>query len=221
MKKIKFLFITFLGFVICFCCSGCISCRRCCISCDHASQKEFLVKEISKFEVEVEGYKLITRREVEELNSNTELGCNITYGRFFDPQYEDLSFQVNEELVQVKISDCLRPTIYYKDTVIEISAQYLEETCPTYRNIHKIWSNFQDTSSAYDYRTKEEFFFAEFDGKFFIMTFFSKMTFLLDYRNEYPATLYMYDFDTEQFLYAGSYLEDLEEKYLVVIKTEV
>ena len=76
MRRIKFLFITFLVFVICFCCSGCISCRRCSMSCNPDLQKEYLIEEISKFEVEVEGYKLITNHEWKQV-SNKE---NITYG---------------------------------------------------------------------------------------------------------------------------------------------
>ena len=214
MKRIKFLFITFLIFVVCFGCSGCS------MSCNPALLKhhKFLIKKISELTVEVDGYKLITWRELKELNSNTNPNYN-TYGYFSNSQYGSLSYKINGELVKIENSELLYPTMYYKDTVIEISTQYLEETCPVYKNSHNAWTS-NNTFLTSHYQNEEEFSFAEFDNKFFMITHFVTTLPLDKTKYEYPVMLYMYDFDTEHFLYAGSYLDVVEETDLVVVKSE-
>ena len=213
MKKIKFLFITFLVFVICFCCSGCITTW---FRWQLNNQKKHLISEMSKFEIEVEGYSMIGKSEWQ--NIQYEYGQENDIASPFKSYWDETKDTIiNNTQIRIEHISKTEIKLYYDNKDVVLNPTVLEEKNNVFKESRKIWVNKAGDPTD---TPVEDIFIAVFDNNLFIMTYTMIPTFELSYENEFPSMLFLYDLGTEQISYAGCYLEDLDNRAYAVIKSE-
>ena len=206
MRRIKFLFITFLIFVVCFGCSGCS------MSCNHNLQKEYLIEEMNKLEIEVEGYKLISYEEWEHKQTSDF----VKYEGFLG---NGKRYPV-EGIVNGKCITLTHNTINYDNITIEITKEFMASKSEIFRKAHAIWGGYSFIKNNQPNYVSKEIHTTIFDNRVFIKTYGMKEEFIKTYKDEVPAMLYMYDLESEQILYCGYYFSGIENGDIAVIKSE-
>lgn len=167
---------------------------------------EYLTKKMNEIPIECRGYKIIY--STEETIRNFEGTVTVK------------GVEVNIKKGEGK--NAKDYIINYNDKEIHINNEYMREKSNIYVYIHDIWKNFEQLKQK---ETGESRIFSVygFDDKLFIVTngLLSSWTDATDVLSEYPITLYEFNIETEEVLYAG-YLNDYTDPQIGVVikKTE-
>ena len=169
--------------------------------------RAFLTKQMDKLQPEVTGYKLVWA-ETDDRNVSGFEG----------------TVTVNKTEINIKRIDGISRNyiLNYNDKEIHISDEYMREKSEAYVYIHDIWKRWKN--KAWQYTCKSEIYsICEFDNKLFIITHGLRATVTANIWVEgmIPVTLYEFNIETEEVLYAGYYKYYANYHPLILIeKTE-
>lgn len=170
--------------------------------------KAFLKKQMDKLQPEVTGYKIVR---------TTDMDNNIAYFKG--------TVTVNETEINIQRKQGSIDSYYiisYNDKEIVINDEYMREKSEAYVYIHDIWNRWKNKSQSAVYES-EMYSVCEFDNKLFIVTngVITRLTFNIRVNGMIPITLYEFDIETEEVLYAG-YLNDYidHQMFVAIEKTE-
>ena len=169
--------------------------------------KAFLKKQMDKLQPEVTGYRI----------QRTAGGDDIAYFKG--------TVTVNETEINIQRKQGSIDSYYiisYNDKEIVINNEYMREKSKAYVYIHDIWNRWKNKSqsSVLDSRM---YSVCEFDNRLFIVTngVQTRLISNLWVDGMIPITLYEFNIETEEVLYAG-YLNDYTDPQIGVVikKTE-
>ena len=171
--------------------------------------RAFLTKQMDKLQPEVTGYKIVR---------TTDMDNDITYFKG--------TVTVNETEISIqrkkKAGIGYNYAITYNDKEIVISDEYMREKSEAYVYIHDIWNRWKNKSQPAVYES-EMYSVCEFDNKLFIVTngLHARLTANIRVNGLIPVTLYEFNIETEEVLYAGYYKDCTDSQVMIVIeKTE-
>ena len=164
--------------------------------------KAFLKKQMDKLQPEVTGYKIVR---------TTDMDNNIAY---FKGTVTVNGTDINIQRKEVSIDSYY--IISYNDKEIVINNEYMREKSEAYVYIHDIWNRWKNKSqsSVLDSRI---YSVCEFDNRLFIVTngVQTRLISNLWVDGMIPITLYEFNIETEEILYAG-YLNDYIDPQMFV-----
>lgn len=171
--------------------------------------KAFLKKQMDKLQPEVTGYKIVR---------TTDMDNDIAYFKgTVTVNGTEISIQRKK-----KAGIGYNYAITYNDKEIVISDEYMREKSKAYVYIHDIWNRWKNKSQPAVYES-EMYSVCEFDNKLFIVTngLFARVTGNIWVNGMIPVTLYEFNIETEEVLYAGYYKDCTDSQVMIVIeKTE-
>lgn len=170
--------------------------------------KAFLKKQMDKLQPEVTGYKIVR---------TTDMDNNIAYFKG--------TVTINETDINIQRKEGSIDSYYiisYNDKEIVINNEYMREKSEAYVYIHDIWNRWKNKSQPTIYDS-EIYSVCEFDNRLFIVTngLFARVTANIRVNGMIPVTLYEFNIETEEVLYAGylNYCTD-SQVMIVIEKTE-
>ena len=170
--------------------------------------KAFLKKQMDKLQPEVTGYKIVR---------TTDMDNNIAYFKG--------TVTVNETEINIQRKQGSIDSYYiisYNDKQIVINDEYMREKSESYVYIHDIWNRWKNKSQPAVYES-EMYSVCEFDNRLFIVTngVITRLTSNIRVNGMIPITLYEFNIETEEVLYAG-YLNDYidHQMFVAIEKTE-
>lgn len=170
--------------------------------------KAFLKKQMDKLQPEVTGYKIVR---------TTDMYNDIAY---FKGTVTVNGTEINIQRKQGSIDSYY--IITYNDKEIVISDEYMREKSEAYVYIHDIWNRWKNKSQPAVYES-EMYSVCEFDNRLFIVTngVITRLTSNIWVNGMIPVTLYEFNIETEEVLYAG-YLNDYTDSqmFVAIEKTE-
>lgn len=170
--------------------------------------KAFLKKQMDKLQPEVTGYKIVR---------TTDMDNDIAYFKG--------TVTVNETEINIQRKQGSIDSYYiisYNDKEIVINNEYMREKSEAYVYIHDIWNRWKNKSQTVVYDS-EIYSVCEFDNRLFIVTngLFARVTGNIWVNGMIPVTLYEFNIETEEVLYAGYYKDCTDSQVMIVIeKTE-
>lgn len=170
--------------------------------------KAFLKKQMDKLQPEVTGYKIVR---------TTDMDNDIAY---FKGTVTVNGTEINIQRKQGSIDSYY--IISYNDKEIVINNEYMREKSKAYVYIHDIWNRWKNKSQPTIYDS-EIYSVCEFDNRLFIVTngLFGRVTANIWVNGMIPVTLYEFNIETEEVLYAGYYKDCTDSQVMIVIeKTE-
>lgn len=170
--------------------------------------KAFLKKQMDKLQPEVTGYKIVR---------TTDMDNDIAY---FKGTVTVNGTEINIQRKQGSIDSYY--IISYNDKEIVINNEYMREKSEAYVYIHDIWNRWKNKSQPTIYDS-EIYSVCEFDNRLFIVTngLFGRVTANIWVNGMIPVTLYEFNIETEEVLYAGYYKDCTDSQVMIVIeKTE-
>lgn len=170
--------------------------------------RAFLTKQMDKLQPEVTGYKIVR---------TTDMDNNIAYFKG--------TVTVNETEINIQRKQGSIDSYYiisYNDKQIVINDEYMREKSESYVYIHDIWNRWKNKSQPAVYES-EMYSVCEFDNRLFIVTngVITRLTSNIRVNGMIPITLYEFNIETEEVLYAG-YLNDYidHQMFVAIEKTE-
>lgn len=169
--------------------------------------KAFLTKQMDKLQPEVTGYKII-KIDSTEKNRISSFEGTVTVKKV----------EVNIKKGEGKnVEDYI---INYNDKEKHINNEYMREKSNAYVYIHDIWKRWKNKAWQYTYKS-EIYGVGEFDNKLFIVTQGTVYRIASCIEGMIPITLYEFNIETEEVLYAGYYKDYADYQMSVAIaKTE-
>lgn len=205
MKKGIQLLSTLLCLIIClFSFAGC-----------YKSELKFLIKNMDKFATECEEYSLFVSDVEINLPEYAYEGTHYEESGDLSFKGKPLSVNYNEDDKDYKIK--------YADIERTISDSYMKLKSDTYRNIHRLWNDYNNSKKIEREPSESRIVGLRiYDDNLFVLTNgIEDVSLVKTVRGYIPLLLFKYDIITEEFSYCGYHFsEEKTKEYTYIIKNK-
>lgn len=176
---------------------------------------KFLIKNMDKFATECKEYSLFVSDV--EINSSEYAYEGLHYRESGDLIFKDETLSVNYS------DDDKDYKIKYEDVERTISDSYMKQKSDTYRDIHKLWNDYNNSKKIDEEPSESRIVGIRiYDNNLFILTNGIEYDSLVKRIKGYiPLLLFKYDILTEEFSYCGYHFsEEKAKEYTYIIKNK-
>lgn len=149
---------------------------------------DYLTKKMDEISIEFEGYEI-----VKTTAQDTMVGF-------------EGNATINEEPIQISRNGGEEYVIQFRNKTIAINDDFMRENCRAYVEIHSIWINYYSKTTQGTNESSRIYGVFVYDNNLFIITNGLRNSLSqYDCAWKYPITLYLYNFESGNVLYAGYY----------------